>query len=512
MLVKKFFGATTRDALRQVRDELGPDALILSNRQVAGGGIEIMAVADADVAALTSIQTVAAPATPKPATRAAQNGARLIHSAQQTPATPNISKALARSYAIPDDEQEPSIDDVPYEVPSVLRSNRAPKAPAARAEVPFSDYISRPDPVEAPKREPEMSSRNSAPPRRPAIAEKPLPTFSFEDEPAKPAAPVADQEAMQDIAREIRMLRGLLESQMAGMAWGELSKHAPEKLEVLRQLLGAGFCAALSRQLIDKMPSGMSFDTGIKWVKAALTHNLPTVSAKDDIVERGGVYALIGPTGVGKTTTVAKLAARCALAYGPQSVALLTTDSYRIGAHDQLRIYGRILGVPVHDVKDETDLQLTLGELTDRHLVLIDTVGMGQRDQRIGEQLAMFGHDNVGTVLLLSANAQAGTLDDVARRYKNNHLVGCILTKLDETMALGGCLDVAIRHRLPLHFVTNGQRVPEDLHRANLAYLVDRAFRNQQENSVFQLHKDEYPLFMSTQDTPTDFTISASHR
>ncbi|MBM5573748.1 flagellar biosynthesis protein FlhF [Deefgea sp. CFH1-16] len=308
------------------------------------------------------------------------------------------------------------------------------------------------------------------------------------------------------------MLRGLLESQMAGMAWGELSKHAPEKLEILRQLLGAGFCAALSRQLIDKMPAAMSLDTGMKWVKAALTHNLPTVSAKDDIVERGGVYALIGPTGVGKTTTVAKLAARCALTYGPQSVALLTTDSYRIGAHDQLRIYGRILGVPVHEVKDETDLQLTLGELTDRHLVLIDTVGMGQRDQRIGEQLAMFGHDNVGTVLLLSANAQASTLDDVARRYKNSHLVGCILTKLDETMALGGCLDVAIRHKLPLHFVTNGQRVPEDLHRANLAYLVDRAFRNPQESSVFQLHKDEYPLFMSTQDIPTDFSLATSPR
>ncbi len=528
MLVKKFFGATTRDALRQVRDELGPDALILSNRQVAGGGIEIMAVADADVAALTSIQTVAA--APKPATRAAQNGARLMSSAQQTPVTPHLSKALARSYAIPDDEQEPTLDDVPYEIPSVLRSNRAPKASTLRNEtpneVPFTDYINRPEtiapqprvqdkPAPSAPREPELSheaERRPIPPRRPVVAEKPLPTFSFDDASAKNAAPVADQAAMQDIAREIRMLRGLLESQMAGMAWGELSKHAPEKLEILRQLLGAGFCAALSRQLIDKMPAAMSLDTGMKWVKAALTHNLPTVSAKDDIVERGGVYALIGPTGVGKTTTVAKLAARCALTYGPQSVALLTTDSYRIGAHDQLRIYGRILGVPVHEVKDETDLQLTLGELTDRHLVLIDTVGMGQRDQRIGEQLAMFGHDNVGTVLLLSANAQASTLDDVARRYKNSHLVGCILTKLDETMALGGCLDVAIRHKLPLHFVTNGQRVPEDLHRANLAYLVDRAFRNPQENSVFQLHKDEYPLFMSTQDIPTDFSLATSPR
>jgi flagellar biosynthesis protein FlhF len=518
MVVKKFFGATTREALRQVRDELGPDALILSNRQVAGGGIEIMAVADADVAALTNVQTVATP--PKPSPRAAQNGARLINSAQSEAPSPNIAKALARSYAIPDDEPEPSVADIGFEAPSVLRSNRQPRAIETRAESPrdeisLTQFASQRTPEhinERPAPRAAEPTRTPPPRRAPPVVEpqhKALPTFSFEDEPAaKPAQPAVDHEAMQDIAREIRMLRGLLESQMAGMAWGELSKHAPEKLEILRQLLGAGFCAALSRQLIDKMPSGMSLDTGVKWVKAALAHNLPATGASDDLVARGGVYALIGPTGVGKTTTVAKLAARAALAYGPQSVALLTTDSYRIGAHDQLRIYGRILGVPVHDVKDETDLQLTLGELSDRHLVLIDTVGMGQRDQRIGEQLAMLGHDNVGTILLLAANAQAGTLDDVARRYRNHHLLGCILTKLDETVALGGCLDVAIRHKLPLQFVTNGQRVPEDLHRANLAYLLDRAFKTQQDHSVFQLQRDEYPLYMSTQDTPTDFTLS----
>ncbi|QLG86786.1 flagellar biosynthesis protein FlhF [Chitinibacter bivalviorum] len=519
MVVKKFFGATTREALRQVRDELGPDALILSNRQVAGGGIEIMAVADADVAALTNVQTVATPAKPSP--RAAQNGARLMNSAQSEAPSPNIAKALARSYAIPDDESEPSTADIAYEAPSVLRSNRQsrpaePSFERENNEISLTQYASQRNAERSSERytpdyTSEPAAARPAPTRRPVVTEtqhKALPTFSFEDEPAKPAPAPVDHEAMQDIAREIRMLRGLLESQMAGMAWGELSKHAPEKLEILRQLLASGFCAALSRQLIDKMPSGMSLETGVKWVKAALAHNLPATAASDDLIARGGIYALIGPTGVGKTTTVAKLAARAALAYGPQSVALLTTDSYRIGAHDQLRIYGRILGVPVHDVKDETDLQLTLGELSDRHLVLIDTVGMGQRDQRIGEQLAMLGHDNVGTILLLAANAQAGTLDDVARRYRNHHLLGCILTKLDETVSLGGCLDVAIRHKLPLQFVTNGQRVPEDLHRANLAYLLDRAFKNQQDQGVFQLQRDEYPLFMSTQDTPTDFTLS----
>ena len=490
MVVKKFYGATTRDALRQVRDELGPDALILSNRQVAGGGFEIMAVAEADVAVLTSMPEAAS--APKPTPRATQNGVKLMQSAQRE-ATSN--RSIARAYAISDEDHDPTLDDLGTTAPLVIRSQR----PAAPLET-------RPAP--APVVHDIPQARPTPAPRRPAApVEKPLPTFDFEEQ-APPAAPAMEQEAAQDIAREIRMLRGLLESQLAGMAWNELAKHAPEKLEVLRQLLTAGFCPALSRQLIDKMPSGLAIDQGVNWVKAALKHNLSTPGPDQDIIARGGVYALIGPTGVGKTTTVAKLAARCALTHGPQSVALLTTDSYRIGAHDQLRIYGRILGVPVHDIKDETDLELTLSDLSDRHLILIDTVGMGQRDQRIGEQLALFNLDNIGTLLLLSANAQASTLDDVARRYRNSHLAGCILTKLDETMAFGGCLDVAIRHRLPLHFVTNGQRVPEDLHGANTGYLVDRAFRAQQDNTAYQLKKDEYPVFMGAQDASLDFNLS----
>lgn len=488
MVVKKFYGATTRDALRQVRDELGPDALILSNRQVAGGGFEIMAVAEADVAVLTNIP--AQPSAPaKPTPRATQNGARMMQSAQtEAP----VNRSVARAYAIPDEDHDPTLDDLDTSAPLIIRSNRNPAQP-------------RP-PLHQPAPEPEPL--RPAPPRRPlTFTEKPEPSFEYEDRTPAPAPQMA-AEASQDIAREIRMLRGLLESQLAGMAWNELAKHAPEKLEVLRQLLAAGFCPALSRQLIDKMPSGLGIEQGIHWVKAALKHNLPTPGPDQDIISRGGIYALIGPTGVGKTTTVAKIAARCALTHGPQSVALLTTDSYRIGAHDQLRIYGRILGVPVHDVKDETDLELTLSDLSDRHLVLIDTVGMGQRDQRIGEQLALFNLENIGTLLLLSANAQASTLDDVARRYRNSHLAGCILTKLDETMAFGGCLDVAIRHRLPLHFVTNGQRVPEDMHGANTGYLIDRAFRTQQDNTAYQLKKDEYPVFMGTQDTTLDFNLN----
>lgn len=484
MVVKKFYGTTTREALRQVRDELGPDALILSNRQVAGGGVEIMAVADADVAALTSIQTVSA--TPSPSRRATQNGARLVESAQDSAPA---ARALARSYAIPDEDHDPTIDDLPTEAPLVLRSNRSNGA--------------RPTNIPPVAERPAMPPRSAPPPLRP----KPMPTLSMVDDEAALAASAPQQDSVQDIAREVRLLRGLLESQLAGMAWNELSRQAPEKLEILRQLLASGFSPALSRQLIEKMPDKTDIETGLNWAQAALVHNMPILADGMDLISRGGVYALLGPTGVGKTTTVAKLAARCALAHGPQSVALLTTDSYRIGAHDQLRIYGRILGVPVHDVKDETDLQLTLEDLGPRHLILVDTVGMGQRDQRIAEQLRFFNQDNVGTLLLLAANAQASTLDDVARRYRNQRLVGCILTKLDESMALGGCLDVMIRHRLPLHFVTNGQRVPEDLHRGNARYLIDRSFRFPQHQGAFRLEQDEYPAYMGAQELPSDFRL-----
>ncbi|XZG71222.1 flagellar biosynthesis protein FlhF [Chitinibacteraceae bacterium HSL-7] len=487
MLVKKFFGATTRDALRQVRDELGPDALILSNRQIAGGGVEIMAVADSDVATLTSIPV----SDSKPGARAAHNGAQLIRSAQEPvapPKPPASTAALARSYAVDDDDEddEPTVADVRFaEAPQVVRSNR----PAPRPE---------PSPQPAPPR---------PAPRAPRQVER-APTLQF-SEPASPARgqDVAQDEALDAVAREIRMLRGLLESQIAGSAWGEMAKDAPEKLEALRQLLSAGFSPALSRQLVEKMPAHVKGEAAQRWLKAALAHNVASPRHGQDLIERGGMLALIGPTGVGKTTTVAKIAARCALAHGPDSVALLTTDSYRIGAQDQLRIYGRILNVPVHDIKDDTDLELTLADLAERHLVLIDTVGMSQRDQRIAEQLAMLSSGHIETVLLMSANAAPQTLDDVVRRYRNTHLSGCILTKLDEAMSLGGCLDVAIRQRLPLYYVTNGQRVPEDLHTARPDYLVDRAFRAPSGQGVFALKGDEFPLYMGTQEAALDFPL-----
>jgi flagellar biosynthesis protein FlhF len=264
-------------------------------------------------------------------------------------------------------------------------------------------------------------------------------------------------------------------------------------------MLSVGFSPLLSRQLLDKMPTGYDLEKSLRWLKAALMHNLHVVMAGDDIVERGGVYALTGPTGVGKTTTVAKLAARCTLKHGPASLALITTDTYRIGAHEQLRIYGKILGVPVYVIKDEADLQLTLSDLQNKHLILIDTVGMSQRDRRLSEQVALLSGAgrSIKRLLLLSANGQGSTLEDVVRSYKKDDMDGCILTKIDEAISIGPALDVVIRHKLMLHYVANGQRVPEDLHLPNPVYLVDRVLKPVQGDSPFTPLDSEYPLVMA---------------
>jgi flagellar biosynthesis protein FlhF len=218
-----------------------------------------------------------------------------------------------------------------------------------------------------------------------------------------------------------------------------------------------------------------------------------------ELLEKGGVYALVGPTGVGKTTTTAKLAARCVMKHGAGQLALITTDGYRIGAYEQLRIYGKILGVMVHSVKDETDLRIALDELKNKHIVLIDTVGVGQRDKMVAEQVAMLqgAGTEVKRLLCLSAIATGETLNEVVRSYLGGGLAGCIVTKLDEAATIGNVLDVVIRQKLKVYYVANGQRVPEDLHVVNRNYLVDRAFKLKRETAAFQLKDEELPLVVA---------------
>jgi flagellar biosynthesis protein FlhF len=316
-------------------------------------------------------------------------------------------------------------------------------------------------------------------PRAPA-APQPLKEFAKRVQPAAPAptltAPAASEGKLYE---EMRAMRGLVERQLATLSWSEDARRHPLRTQVMRELLSAGFSAPLGRTVSAALPESHSAPQARVWLRQVLARNLRCSTDADNLVERGGVYALVGPTGVGKTTTVAKLAARCVVRFGAQRLALITTDSYRIGAQDQLRIYARILGVPVHAVQDAAGLEQALQALADRHLVLIDTVGMGQRDARLAEQMELLAHPRVRRVLLLNASSQIETLEDLVQVYGQSiggvGVAGAIVTKLDEARRAGAALDCAMRHKLPLAFVTDGQRVPEDIRLPVAAELVEQA-------------------------------------
>jgi flagellar biosynthesis protein FlhF len=392
MKIKRYFAADMRQAIRMVRDEQGPDAVILSNRRV-DGGIELIAAVDYDAEMLnTGTPAAAAPNTEAKPTQAA-------------PA------AVKESVATP-------------------RADTAAAAPAyKRPEVEWS--------------------------QDPAISE---------------------------MRREVKALRSLLEDQLAHLAWGDYARNQPQKSALLRRLMALGLAPDLCRQLTDLIDANEDSDNNWRQAMALLADWLPV--ADDEILNSGGVVALVGPTGVGKTTTVAKLAARFALRHGARQVALISTDNYRIGAHEQLLTYGRILGVSVQTASDQDELHTLLQGMSEKKLVLIDTAGMSQRDLRLSEQLATLhgGSPLIKTWLVLSAATQQSGLDEAVRAFQRVQLSGCILTKVDEAARLGDALSSIIHSRLPLAYIGDGQRVPEDMHPARAHGLISRAVALLQHN------------------------------
>lgn len=308
------------------------------------------------------------------------------------------------------------------------------------------------------------------------------------------------EDKMQGMMQEMRHMRSHFETQMSAMTWQHHLQHSPAKSKVLSTLLSSSFSAALSRQIAEKMPQHIDVNKASMWAKEVIRRNLHTLDDEDALLDRGGVYALVGPTGVGKTTTTAKLAARYVMKHGTQNLGLITTDSYRIGGYEQLRIYGKILGVMVYAVKDEEDLKIALNELKGKHMILIDTVGVSQRDQAVTEQLSMLSRAGspIQKLLCLNATSTGETLTDVMRSYKKHEINGCIVTKLDEAAAIGSVLDVLIRERMRLFYTTSGQRVPEDIEVASKQALVERVLTPHQSSLPYQYLDEELPLVISS--------------
>ena len=376
-----------------------------------------------------------------------------------------------------------------------LLASRAPAVPSPSPAEPAAASLRATEAAPAAARAAEPAAR------------KPLAIVGDEEPLAAPIASATVSTAFstdalaQQLRAELAGMREMIDQRFAMMSWNDNLRRRPLAARFTRDLLAAGFSPTLARSITERLPDDMNATQARDWVVKVLSRNLQCVATGDEIVARGGVFALVGPTGVGKTTTTAKLAARCAVRYGANRLALISTDSFRIGAQDQLRIYAKILGVAVHTVSDRHDLRQALDAVRGRHLVLIDTVGMSQRDARVAEQAMLLSQPEIRRVLLLNAAAQGETLDEVVDAYgrvpdaidktATSALAGCIVTKQDEAGRLGGVLDVAIRHKLPMHYVTAGQRVPEDLFVPTADLLVERSLRSGSKPSAFTLGDDD---------------------
>ena len=487
MKISRFFGITTREAMRQVRLALGPDALIVSNRRV-DGGVEILATDSSDIPEAEERSPVA-PASRAPQFQQPQQGAMPAH-APQVPAAPG-SPGATGSPAVAGDGRPPlpspmsplgayaAAFQAAYGPGAVDTATGTPTA-VSTAHVPAPTTIAPSAPPPA-----QVQPQVEVPP----VSAQPQPTWQAV--PPAPPSPVAPSTAaatagpaQPDIMNVIGDMRGALESRIDELLWGNQLRRAPQAANLFQTMLGFGFSTALLRAMLKRLPEDASSRGALQWVRDELVSHLPMLPSEDALWKPGLVLALVGPTGVGKTTTIAKLAARCVRRFGPDKLVLITTDTYRIGAHEQLKIYGQMLRVPVHVVRSADELHDIVAGIRPDQVILIDNVGISQRDRYIHEQAALLASAGreVTRLLALNAASHGETLDEVARSYAADGgppLKGCIITKVDEATRLGAALDTALRYRLPIHYVSIGQKVPEHLVFLTATELVDRALTAQ---------------------------------
>jgi flagellar biosynthesis protein FlhF len=311
---------------------------------------------------------------------------------------------------------------------------------------------------------------------------------------SRPNEAAVASEDLEEMKEEMTSIRRLLEHQVSGLMWQEVERREPLRAMLIKRLERMGVSSDLADQLACYIPEDTAPTKAWKALLGLVADQVP-VSQKD-ILKRGGVVALLGPTGVGKTTTIAKLAARAAMEYGSDNVALVSTDTYRIGAHEQLAIYGRIMGCPVKVAKDSNELADVIYQLRNRRLILVDTAGMGQRDVRLSEQLDTLMQETgevIHSYLVLPATAQRKVLQETIDHFKRIPLSGCIMTKLDESLSLGEFLSVVVQNALPVTYIANGQRVPEDIVIAQPKYMVAKA------NELLEKSTDDEPHYWNSE-------------
>jgi flagellar biosynthesis protein FlhF len=502
-----------------VRQSLGEDAVVLSTKPCADG-VEVLAMAPEgmrqieQMAARTPTVAAPAPASAPAASLPARSAARVDPgpaSMQFSPVEEDVAKLSMSTLSFQDYVRERMLK----RRKAVMTADAASQAAAVRAAEPSPERASvleqrmseRGPALAAPlQREPQATvhlrePQAAAPLRETPVVQDISPSTSeilvpgLADEhfafqypapvgtppvphiAAKSHGPAAHARRDQDdMLSELRQVRGLIEERFGALAFMEKLQRQPRQALLTQKLLDCGFSPALIRKIGDSLPAEVTDETN--WAAGVLERNLITAEAEAPLEDQGGVYALVGATGVGKTTTTAKIAAAFATKYGAANLGLITLDAYRIGAHEQLRAYGRILGVPVHTAHDRASLEDLLELLAGKKMVLIDTAGMAQRDSRTRELLDMLSHRSIRKLLVVNAASQGETIEDVMISYRAPTCAGVVLSKMDEAVKLGPALDALIRNKLKLIGVANGQRVPEDWHRLSANALVHRALRS----------------------------------
>jgi flagellar biosynthesis protein FlhF len=487
MNVKRFIARSSREALNQVRMAFGADAVVLSNRPCEHG-VEVLAMAPGAIAQIQKVadatpqEAAPAPALPAGVAQAAPKRAAMPAAAaaqHNTPVEQDVQSLAMSTLSFQDYVRERLLrrrraamqSDAPETIMPTYEE-RAPAA-AARPAAPrmAPQAMRQPMPAVAPSEEPLRPVAPSLPITVPAARE----TLRLPESVPSLADPVPAQREQIAVMNELRSMKGLIEDRFSALAFMEQLHRNPRQSSLSQRLLESGFSPALVRKLVEHLPAEVTDE--VAWAQSVLSRNLQSDEASLPIEDLGGVYALIGATGVGKTTSTAKIAASFAARHGVANLGLITLDAYRMAAHEQLRAYGRILGVPVHTAHDRASLDDLLELLAAKKLVLIDTAGMAQRDQRTRELLDMLAHRAIQRLLVVNAASQGETIEDVMQAYGAAHCRGAVLSKIDEAVKIAPALDALIRHKLRVVGVANGQRVPEDWHRLSSSALVQRAMR-----------------------------------
>ncbi|MCM0028105.1 MAG: flagellar biosynthesis protein FlhF [Polynucleobacter sp.] len=529
---QKFIAANTAEALKLIRTELGSDAMVLSTKDT-DQGVEIIAITSQDLANLSSHSEAAEPFS-------AEVSPFSERSIAQSGLSDKFENAIARRAQTPDPKLR---SDIP--VGSLrrnpARAGRPIRAPGSEAFLPTSfndverihrndssvinpsnnDAIFNASAAANAKAAQDIAALNSA--RVAALnaaqahrnPEAALQKAVAPSAPSTPSAPPpaansgafesASSPKVEKLLTEISEVKYLLQSHVASNFWGSIQQENKHVTEIVKHLLNSGFSPKLCAEIARNMPEDLSVPALIKNAREQVKCMIKTSHAFD-IFDRGGVFAFIGPTGVGKTTTVAKIAARCVLRYGRNQVALLTTDTYRIGAQEQLKTFAKILGLSLTAVRDSDDLAAKIKEFSNRKIVILDTAGVSQRDTLMIEQslLLQHGSNKARRILVMSSTTDLRTQEEVINLHNQamlnangEKLDSVIITKIDEAAHLAPVIDSVIRHDLSVMFVSNGQRVPEDLSQPDINYLSHRATATRAFSETFSITDEQVPALLS---------------